>query len=50
MRSFQPLGLLSLCLARLAVAEPYQPPPAAQVPGYFETVLPCKIVKADDAG
>jgi hypothetical protein len=33
-----------------ASAAPYTPPPADQVPGYFATVLPCKVVRPEDEG
>jgi hypothetical protein len=36
------VGLLGLAPASVAVAEPYVPPPAKDVPGYSETQLPCK--------
>jgi len=43
-------AVASLFCAHTAFADPYVAPPAASVPGYFATVLPCKVVRPDDAG
>ncbi len=44
------VGTIVLVAARLAVAAPYVPPAASDVPGYFAEALPCSvtIVKLDD--
>ena len=43
-------AIASLCCAERAFADPYVAPPAASVPGYFATVLPCKVVRPGDLG